>query len=183
MEQKLVNYINAQRKEAEEFSKQPGCWMGSMVEPTDTKYWSERVPSGTLAEFNRIELEESAYYCVADAYSKSYARSVDFASMTDAELDAEIASASKINEENFIAEKKAEELAVTEFKTLVKETIDLGAGDEETALRWLTQNEEFYHSQDVESWVWDKGILFCDYGRELVKKLEKVVKFKSWEIA
>ena len=102
--------------------------------------------------------------------------------MTDAELDAEIASASKINEENFIAEKKAEELAVTEFKTLVKETIDLGAGDEETALRWLTQNEEFYHSQDVESWVWDKGILFCDYGRELVKKLEKVVKFKSWEI-
>ena len=87
MEKELVDYINAQRAEAEEFSKQPGCWMGSMVEPTDTKYWSERVPSGTLAEFNRIELEESAYYCVADAYSKSYARSLDFASMTDAEVE------------------------------------------------------------------------------------------------
>jgi len=93
MEQKLVDYINAQRKEAEEFSKQPGCWMGSMVEPTDTEYWNDRVPSGTLAEFNRIELEESAYYCVADAYSKSYARSLDFASMTDEELDAEIEDA------------------------------------------------------------------------------------------
>ena len=173
MEKALVDYINAQRKEAEEFSKKDGCWMGMMPEPEDTNYWNERVPSGTLAEFKRTDLEET----------KSYARSVDFASMTDAELDAEIASASKINEENFIAEKKAEELAVTKFKTLVKETIDLGAGDEETALRWLTQNEEFYHSQDVESWVWDKGILFCDYGRELVKKLEKVVKFKSWEIA
>ena len=181
MEQKLINYINAQRKEAEEFSKQPGCWMGSMVEPENTEYWNDRVPSGTLAEFKRIQLEEDAYYCVADAYSKSYARSVDFASMTDAELDAEIEDASKINEENFIAEKKAEELAVVNFKTLVKETIDLGAGNEETALRWLTENEEFYSGQDVESWVWDKGILFCDYGKNLVKKLEKIVNFKSWE--
>jgi hypothetical protein len=103
--------------------------------------------------------------------------------MTDAELNTEIESASKINEENFKAEKKAEELAIAEFKTLVKETIDLGAGDEETALRWLTQNEEFYHGQDLESWVWNKGILFSDYGRKLVKKLEKIVKFKSWEIA
>ena len=33
MEKELVDYINAQRAEAEEFSKQPGCWMGSMVEP------------------------------------------------------------------------------------------------------------------------------------------------------
>ena len=87
MEKALKDYINAQRKEAEEFSKKDGCWMGSMVEPEDTKYWNDRVPSGTLAEFLRTELEETAYYCVADAYSKSYARSVDFASMTYAELD------------------------------------------------------------------------------------------------
>jgi hypothetical protein len=181
MENQLKDYINAQRKEAEEFSKKDGCWMGSMVEPEDTKYWNERVPSGTLAEFKRIQLEEDAYYCIADAYSKSYARSVDFASMTDAELDAEIEDASKINEENFIAEKKAEAISIEKFKTLIQETIDLGAGNEETALRWLTQNEEFYSGQDVESWVWDKGILFCDYGKNLVKKLEKIVNFKSWE--
>ena len=61
--------------------------MGMYVEPSDTKYWSGRVPSGTLKEFNRIELEEDAYYAVADAYSKSYARSFDFASMTDAEIE------------------------------------------------------------------------------------------------
>ena len=70
MEQKLVDVINAQRAEAIEFSKQPNCWMGMYIEPSDTKYWSERVPSGTLKEFNRINLEEDAYYCIADAYSK-----------------------------------------------------------------------------------------------------------------
>ena len=86
MEQALIDYINTQRKEAEEFSKQPGCWMGSMVSPEDTTYWNERVPSGTLAEFQRIELEEDAYYATADAYSKSYARSFNFSTMSDAQL-------------------------------------------------------------------------------------------------
>ena len=90
MEQKLVDYINAQRKEAEEFSKQPGCWMGSMVEPENTEYWNDRVPSGTLAEFNRIELEESAYYITADYTSKSYARSLDFSNWTDEKIEKHI---------------------------------------------------------------------------------------------
>ena len=86
MEKALVDHVNAQRKEAEEFSKQPGCWMGKFPCPTDIEYWSERVPSGTLREFQRTELVEDAYYITADRTSKSYARSFDFASMTDAEI-------------------------------------------------------------------------------------------------
>ena len=66
---------------------------------------------------------------------------------------------------------------VEEFKALVQKTIDLGAGDEETALRWLTSDEKFYHSEDVESWVWNYNILFTDYGKKLVKKLEKIVTY------
>ena len=65
MEKALVDHVNAQRKEAEEYSKQPGCWMGKMVHPSDVKYWSERAPSGTLREFKRIELIEDAYYILS----------------------------------------------------------------------------------------------------------------------
>ena len=90
MEQQLVDYINAQRKEAEEFSKQPGCWMGSFPAPTETEYWSQRVPSGTLREFNRIQLEEDAYYLTADRVSKSYARSLDFSNWTDERIERHI---------------------------------------------------------------------------------------------
>ena len=118
MQQELINYINAQRAEAIEFSKQPDCWMGMMVDPADTAYWSQRVPSGTLAEFERIELEESAYYATADAYSKSYARSFDFSTMSDAQLEAVITEA--CNEMDYqhkaeVAYKKAEELKMTEL--------------------------------------------------------------------
>lgn len=89
MEKALVDYINAQRKEAEEFNKIPGNWMGKMVDPTDTEYWSERVPSGTLAEFQRIQLEEDAYYMAADGMSKSYARFISpkLSEMSDSELN------------------------------------------------------------------------------------------------
>ena len=82
----LHDLIMDQRREAEEFSKQPGCFMGMMPHPSETEYWSERVPTGTLAEYTRIELEESAYYMAADAMSKGYARSLDLTNMSDADL-------------------------------------------------------------------------------------------------
>ena len=59
LEQGLVDLINDQRAEAEEFSKRPGCFMGMMPEATDLTYWESRVPTGTLKEYKRIELEES----------------------------------------------------------------------------------------------------------------------------
>jgi hypothetical protein len=86
----LVDFINAQRAEAEEFSKQPGCFMGMMPEATDLQYWGSRVPSGTLKEYKRQELVESAYYITADRTSKSYARSLDFASWTDERIQRHI---------------------------------------------------------------------------------------------
>ena len=89
MEKALVDYIVAQRKEAEEFSKIPGNFIGMLPCHTDTEYWSQRVPSGTMAEYERIELEESAYYLAADAMSKSYARYISpkLSAMTNQELE------------------------------------------------------------------------------------------------
>ena len=89
----LVDLINAQRAEAEEFSKQPECWMGMMPEATELAYWESRVPSGTLKEYKRIEREETCYYMLCDAYSKSYARNLRLSVFTDEELDAEIEAA------------------------------------------------------------------------------------------
>ena len=86
----LRDYIIAQRKEAEEFSKQPGCFMGKLVAPDNTEYWSERVPTGTLEEYNRIVLVEDAYYITADHTSKSYARSLDFENWSDEKIEAHI---------------------------------------------------------------------------------------------
>lgn len=134
MEQALVDYILKQHAEADAWmAAGPDRWMGKLPDPADTEYWTQRVPSGTLAEFQRIELEEDAYYTIAEAYSKSYARAHDFSSMTDAELQAEIDSASQVITREIEREKeeKAEQEALLDR---IASDIDV---DRETLDRWL----------------------------------------------
>ncbi len=74
-------------------------------------------------------------------------------------------------------EKEAEERAVVSFLAEMNQFIEYGAGDRETALRWMTDGETFYTSQCVEGWVFNRGILFTNYGRDLVKELMGIVTF------
>lgn len=73
--------------------------------------------------------------------------------------------------------------ALAEFDRAIALTISYGAGDRATALRWMTQNALFQHEQDVEHWVWERGILFTDEGRALVKELIEIVEFTEWNAA
>lgn len=82
-------------------------------------------------------------------------------------------------EESIVAEREREAQAVRDFEQEVQNAIELGAGNRETALRWLTQSEEFYNGQCVEHWVWNRGILFTDEGRQLVNELMNIIEFKK----
>ena len=80
-----------------------------------------------------------------------------------------------------------EELAKREsqinFEKEVQYILSLGASNREAALRWMTDDMTFYTRQCVEHFVWNHGLLFTDYGRELVKELMDIVKFESEEYA
>jgi hypothetical protein len=60
---------------------------------------------------------------------------------------------------------------LVQFKEVIAKVTNCGAGDRVTALRWLTQDENFEHGQAVESWVWSQGILHTGMGSDLVKEL------------
>lgn len=85
----------------------------------------------------------------------------------------------KTLELNMIQEAQEEQERVEDFKQLIQKTIDLGASNEDEALKWLTQNENFYHSQDVDHFVWEYGILFTPYGKEITEKLYDIVEYTS----
>lgn len=82
---------------------------------------------------------------------------------------------SKINHE-----KIAEEQAVAEFKERIEQAQVWGARDYFDALRWITGCETFYHIQDVEHFVWEQGILFTDFGKQLIKDIAKVTEYKEY---
>lgn len=86
----------------------------------------------------------------------------------------------RINEIQMIESKAQEERDVAKFEDRVQDVINIGAGNRKTALKWITEGETFYHSQDVEHFVWEQGILFTPYGRNLIKELLEIVKYKEW---
>jgi hypothetical protein len=86
-------------------------------------------------------------------------------------------------EENTKAEKAQEEADVAKFEARIQDVIGLGAGDRETALRWIIGTETFYHIQDVEHFVWEQGILFTDYGKQLVEEIAEIAEYKEYDYA
>ena len=74
-------------------------------------------------------------------------------------------------------------IKLEEFKAEVDMVINtFGAEDRATALKWITDGDRFFYSrQDVEGWVYNRGILFTDYGRTLVEELMKIVEFSNDE--
>ena len=76
-------------------------------------------------------------------------------------------------------EKRQADRNLFEFTGQIMDMIELGAKDRETALRWMTQDHEFHSEQDVSHWVWAHGILFTEYGKQLVKDLLKIVEIKE----
>lgn len=76
-------------------------------------------------------------------------------------------------------EKRQADRNLMEFTGEILNMIELGAKDRETALRWMTQDHEFHSEQDVSHWVWSHGILFTEYGKQLVKDLLKIVEIKE----
>ena len=86
-------------------------------------------------------------------------------------------------EENTKAEKAAEVIKVQEFEARIKDVIELGAGNRTNALLWISGTETFYNVQCVEHFVWEQGILFTDYGKQLVKDLAAIVDYKEYDYA
>ena len=86
-------------------------------------------------------------------------------------------------EENTKAEQAAEVVAIEKFEARIQDIIELGAGNRTNALLWMTGTETFYHIQDVEHFVWEQGILFTDYGKQLVKDLAEIVEYKEYDFA
>ena len=75
----------------------------------------------------------------------------------------------------------AAEVAIADFEATVGEFIEAGAGDRETALRWMTMEDTFHHSQDVEGWVWEQGFLFTSHGKAVVEELMNIVTFEEFD--
>lgn len=116
-----------------------------------------------------------------DLYKDVYGfrpRHYDYGAMSVDDLNRELDLLGEVYKANKAREAEREERAVEDFKAWIRKTIEAGAGDEETALRWIVEGHDFYCPFDIEHWVWGLGILFTDYGKDLIKRVEEIVEYK-----
>ena len=81
--------------------------------------------------------------------------------------------------ENLELERLQEEADVKSFEDQVQKTIELGAGDRKTTLRWLFSSEEYDQGEyvtdwDVDGFLYRKGIVHSDLGQQVKKELLEI---------
>ena len=119
---------------------------------------------------------------ISDLYKDVYGirpRGYNFNEWSDDELEAytdQLIAQLKENEE---LERLQEEADVKSFEDQVQKTIELGAGDRKTALRWLFSSEEYDQGEyvtdwDVDGFLYRKGIVHSDLGKEVKKELLEI---------
>ena len=81
--------------------------------------------------------------------------------------------------ENEELERLQEEADVKGFQDQIQKTIELGAGDRKTALKWLFSSEEYDQGEyitdwDVDGFLYRKGIVHSDLGQKVKKELLEI---------
>jgi len=111
----------------------------------------------------------------SDMYKDAYGfrpRGVNFDKHTIKHINDEIDFLQEIIEDDMKLQAIRQQQDIVAFKNLIQETIEHGAGNHETALRWLLEGSEY--PQDIEMFVWSTGIDFTEYGRSITKQIENI---------
>lgn len=116
---------------------------------------------------------------VSDMYKDAYGtrpRGI-YTLYTNEQLKATLDSLEAVIVANMKEEKIAELSSIEAFNELLNKTIDMGAGDRETALRWLYDGSDIgepMSSQDLEHFVYQQGMLCTKEGDALKEELIKI---------
>jgi uncharacterized protein YwqG len=98
----------------------------------------------------------------------------NYSELSDAELIADFERFDVDATEKRRNEREMEEQAIVDFEELITKTINLGAEDRVTALKWIWDgSEELY---DISFFLWQNGIsTYTDKGKALEIELEGIV--------
>ncbi len=157
VEMKLVDYLkDINNKSREKMAKNPNWMIGLIVE--DPKHWAG-YGVHTVEDFQRWELETYIYDAHKDAFGVK-GRHYDFASMTMEDLQKEADYISAEVERSINEEKEAEDENLKKFEQRIANTIENGASDRETAIRWILDAEGLVNEQDPEYICYSLGLSY-----------------------
>lgn len=175
----LATYIADQNAKTQAWiDAAPGRWAGLLTD--DLAYWAE--VGITTPEELELYLDQATY---SDLYKEvhGYRPRFDTTHWTREDWKNELDQLHREAEIEFDLEAQRAADAVDYFEARLEQTIESGAGDRATALRWMWQaeNDVAYSRQDLEGFAYNWGILFTDVGKQVVDELEQVVEYHNFD--
>ena len=141
----LEHLKNMNAKSKEKMAKTPGLWIGMITEDLD--HWKSYGIT-TPAQLDRYFLETDVYEMHKEAYGVK-GRHYNFAEMSDDDLKKEFEHLCEVAKREREIEKRYEEEAYKKFENNITKTIELGAGDRETAIKWILEGEGLDNEKDT----------------------------------
>ena len=130
-----------------------------------------------LANNYELTHRENMILLYSDFHKDAYGfrpRTINVYAFTTEELEADFDRFEQVCADNRIEELSAEAEADKAFQTLIANTIQMGAGDEVTALRWIAEGAVEDYGYDYEHFLWNQGIAYSAYGKEIAKKIAPI---------
>ena len=130
-----------------------------------------------LAHNYELTHRENMILLYSDFHKDAYGfrpRTINVYALTTEELEADFDRFEQVCADNRKEELVAEMEADKAFRALIENTIQMGAGDEATALRWIAECEVEDYGYDYEHYLWNQGIAYSAYGKEIAKKIAPI---------
>ena len=144
---------------------------------TQAHYAEQETISNKLDSREELTHRENMILLYSDFHKDAYGfrpRTINVYAFTTEELEADFARFEQVCEDNRKEELVAEMEADKAFQTLITNTIQMGAGDEVTALRWIAEGAVDQYGYDYEHFLWSQGIAYSAYGKEIAKKIAPI---------
>ena len=156
-----IKNINAKSKKWME--ENPGSWAGMVTE--DIKYWNDQ-GIFTVEDYERDSLITSVYEMHKDAYGVK-GRHYNFDAMSNKELEEELKHLCEVAKREREIEARQEAENYKNFEKRIFDTVQMGAGDRETAIKWILEAEGLDKEQDTGYICYSLGL---DYDKEFMFK-------------
>ena len=144
---------------------------------TEAQITEQNELNSKLAHNYELTHRENMILLYSDFHKDAYGirpRGLNLYAFTTEELEADFDRFEQVCADNRIEEKAAEAEADNAFKALIANTIQMGAHNEATALRWIAEGAVDQYGYDYEHFLWSQGMAYSAYGKELAKRFAPI---------
>ena len=166
----LLDHLNAEA-EATRKEVEAGKWDWASSYTCDLDHWAE-MGVKSVADLKRYDL--ISYISDESKTAYGFRTRCDWDQMSLEDLEKMADQISQDAESEMARQRENEEYAAARLEALISDTIEMGAGDRKTAIRWILEGENMMEEWDMGYIEYSFGLKYRTYDDEFREVIREV---------